>query len=388
MKQPSTNAIELAMSAGATVAYEVGTRFRSFGGAPREEFAEVFARHGFEHVAKLLRKIDAVRALSATVSRRKAALTADAARAHQGSETVRYEVVELQAAATHQRCWGIARKVMRAGEASPEYETGARVFATTNGNVLASGPIDAPEDNRCVAIATQLADEAYALQTVVDTDDASTAITRAYALAGAIPWVVRGAYIADVADPRTQRLVALLAELRERYYDEPSRTGIRATALPIGEVGGDEALTEAVLDDFEARAKELVESMRRNAEGGAKVRESTLERHRSACAEFLRDLDGKRDRVGGFFEHLKRIAGGVETAYAGAVKAADMRVPEWMRAGSPEEVVQPAHAAAPEAPAARPTEDAPAAEPETAPPGIAKTEPESEPRPTHSAFEL
>jgi hypothetical protein len=312
----------VADASGTTIAYECAGRYPCFQGASRAELKEIFERHGFPRAATTLDTTPEV-AFGDAVARYGAATVRKHAKA---GEVV---LTQVQAEQGHARAYVVEHVERVEGERQPRRKPGARLFLSGD-EVFAAPPIDAPELEVCAAVATEVAAIARHLVTTADTTAVSRAMTQAYSEAGAMPWIARGAYIAPVGRSGTDRLVALVTELRARYYDEKARCGLRLSAVPIksGEKQSVQALVDAVLDDVSREVDDLV-SQCRDESGRNNVRSSTLTRRRDQAQAILAKIAEFEGLMGAWAERFRRAATEVANAYNAAIDGKDLSLPEW-----------------------------------------------------------
>lgn len=310
---------------GKVIARQFGTKYPGGGGAPRGPVATIFERHGFAESASKLRDIDAERALSSAVGpyRSKAG-------PRNSDRSFKVDPIKADSADAHGVAFGIYMLRAVDGEKLPrQLPGGARLF-TYMDRVYAAAPRDGdgPEIPECRQLADRIAAEAnWLLDNARFSKEVSKAITHAVSEAGAYPFISKGAYVAREDNPRTAQLVGLFDELRRTFYDEANRRGLRTSHVALR--GGDEqALSDSVLDDFQSRVAALVKSLRGEA-GNAKTRASTLETRRAECEAILADMGPVRDLCGAFAERIAQQVADLQTAYATAVNAVDLVLPDW-----------------------------------------------------------
>ena len=122
---------------GKVIARQFGTKYPGGGGAPRAPLATIFDRHGFEDQAKLLRDIDAERALSAAVGpyRSKAG-------PRNTDRSFKVDPLQAESADAHGIAFGIYMLQAEEGEKLPrQLPGGARLF-TYQDRVYAAAPRD------------------------------------------------------------------------------------------------------------------------------------------------------------------------------------------------------------------------------------------------------
>lgn len=331
---------EEAAAGGQVIAYQLGTVYPCFDGAARSELSNVFSRHGFEKAADRILDIDAERALAAAsrgVGKRRDGLRVDA----------------LEADTEHGRAVGVYRVDRAPGERASRFTLGARVF-TFDGRVHAAPPVDAAEIPEALSLGRDLAERANWLLEHADTQALSHVLTECVRReAGALPFIGRGIYVARVGHASTERLVELFRELRDRFYNEASRTGVRASALVVT-AQDKTALSDAVIDEMERRLEEIEESLR--DEANRAVKPDTLERRRDTCEQILSDLSPVRDLIGRWNERLAERALRLRNAYQRAVDGIALELP------GDEAAEAPPVAAPPAPPAAEPFQPAPVRE--------------------------
>jgi hypothetical protein len=309
---------------GRTIAFEIATRYPKFQGVSRAELAGVFEYHGFANAAKRVVEVTAETAASDAVSRVKAV-----ACGKQAADGVTYQVEPLRVADDHVRAWGVYESRARDGERAARKQLGARIFVAGD-DVYAAAPIDQDPIEPCMVIARELVDYARYLEIHADTAVVSRCMGVAYDEAKLLPWIARGCYVAPVGPSSTDRIVHLAEDLRARYYDPATRTGIRVSAVPIksGEKASVDALVDSVIDDIEATVADLASKLRGES-GRGNVRASTFEKRRDEARALLDRIGEYEGLLGSFAERFRQAASSVEGAYAGAVAGQDLALPQW-----------------------------------------------------------
>jgi len=299
---------------GRIIGYQVGTVYPGFNGASREALADVFHAHGFDEQAERLRDIDAERALAHVVSR--------VGRARR--DGIRVDPLEADSADSHVRAWGVYLVERRPGERASTFRIGARVFVAVD-QIYAASPVDAPEIRECRELAEQIAAEARECLVSADTATASKAVIGATRSAGALPFIASGTYVAPVAFAKTADLVALIGDLRTRFYDEAKRAGLRCSAVAIVERDA-ASVSDAVLDDLQARLAQAAAALRAEVADG-KIRASTIERRRAEIQSLADDARARQAWLGGWSSGLDEGIASLASAYAAAHDATSLAFP-------------------------------------------------------------
>lgn len=310
---------------GRTIAYECAGRYPCFKGASRGALKQSFLDHGFATSAARF-DTTAENALSEAVQRYSRAVIAKYSNPRSSSTL---SVTEVPVEPGHARAWLVEQVEKKAGERQPVRTPGARVFLSGD-DIYAAPPVDGQEIPACASVARELRDIAQWLQATADTTVVSRAMTSAYAEAGAFPWINRGSYVAAEGRPGTARLVALITELRSKYYDPGTRCGLRLSAVPIksGEEQSVQALVDAVLDEVSTKVDKLVGKLK-DESGRSNVRASTYATRRDECQEVLQIISQYRGLMGEWADRFTKIAGDAAGAYNAAVDGQSLELPEW-----------------------------------------------------------
>ena len=342
----------LSSSPGRVVAFMLGHRFRRFPSADRAPLADRFAEHGFEHVAELVRTVTPGDALAAVVGRHGKTRCSAYSKAKSNGSTVVFSLDKLESE-PDVRSWGVYRAERPKGERGSKPRIGARVFASAALGIVAAPPVDEPEDPDCRALADALAAEAREHQLKADTSDVGHALTTAYVDAGCYSFISRGLYLAEVSAPATPRLVALVDAVREAYWSDATREGVRVRAVKVTESDVD-SVSDAVLDDLERKVAQLVNQLRvYQAQGAEKTRETTLTKRREDCARILQQIERHKFLLGDWAARFGGQAESLRDAFNAAVSGAPLDLPDWAEsAGDPDAEDESAPASAPAAAAA------------------------------------
>lgn len=317
---------------GRVIAYMCGQRTRAYTPVLRAELAELFARHGFDTAADSLLAPDGdpLRALQASVSRRSTGYATRAgAKLSNGSE-VTFKVDKLPTDDDAVKSWGIYRADRARGERGARWHYGARVYASADGTIAAADPVDSATDADCLALAERIAGDARTLLHHADTVDVSTALTAAYQQAGCYPFVARGCYLASADAEPTARLVACLTEIRQRYYSEADRAGIRVSAIRVTEADA-ASVSDAVVDDVERQCSELADALRDYAgrDAAKAPRGATLERRVDAARALLAQIERQRSIMGAWADRFAAQVASLRDAYAQGVAGYTLDLPDW-----------------------------------------------------------
>jgi len=316
-----------ARGAGKIAAYELGVRYPGIPGVPREPFAVMLDEHGYSASAARVRGIDSTLALSRAVQAHAAWLLRGPA-----SGNVSYKVAELAAAGDHTRSWGIEQVETVPGERAPRRLAGARVFASPLG-IFAAGPVDETDPSRetaadptCFQIATALAQQAHWILLNVDKGEISRTLMGIFA-DGAYPWLSKGTYLAPAGRPVTDKIVALANAVRDRFYDESKRAGIRTTVVEILE-SNRSAISDSLIDAFEARVSALAAKVKDHC-SRSNVRAGTLREGLDEARAVVADMGPFAALLGQFQARIAEVAKVAEGAYQGLIAGQTINLPEW-----------------------------------------------------------
>jgi hypothetical protein len=183
-----------------------------------------------------------------------------------------------------------------------------------------------------------------------------------------VPFVARGTYVAPVGRDATDRLVALLGELRAAFYSESDRKGVRASALRVTQAD-QQSVSEAILDDAERRVAELVAKLRdysTRGPDGAPVRDSTLANRQAEAEALIREINAQAALLGDWGQRFAVQAASLRDSFARALAGISCDLPDWAF-GEAEGEAEEAPIGFPEPPPPpAPAPEAPPAEPVTA----------------------
>jgi len=283
------------------LAYQTGVLYRDFVDAPRAELASVFDAHGFRAAAGRLRDVDMHRALSSIAtrvgSRRKDGLRV-VPLAHRGADHILSFQIE-QVSQAHEFATGVA---------------GARLISSATG-ILVASPIAGVDSAPCMRFAERLRDRALRLVSHADARAVSRAVNSMAGEARAFRFISRGAFILSATDPTARRVVACFRELREKFYDETRRTGLRASVIEIYDHGENgRAVTDAIVDDAERQVETFIKNLETDEETGV-MRRATLEKRVRDTRALVRSLRELGEVLGRHAGALVDAAGDVLSAY-------------------------------------------------------------------------
>jgi len=302
--------------------YQIGVLYPGFSGAPRGELAEICGRHGFSVAARRLSDVDRDLALS-TVARRVGSRRKDHLR-----------VVPLDYRSPgHGRAFQI-EEVLQQGRESAGSVAGARIVSTEE-KITVEAPASGPEIAACMTLGRRLRDKAEWLVTHADTRTVSRAIEAMMAEVRGFRFLSRGSYILGAWDPKSARVTACLSELRHRFYDEASRTGLRASVVTVTDAGENLAiLTDAAIDDTERRLLLLTTQLSAEARSES-VLPSTLERRKRASRELHESIENMAWLLGWPAARLLSRAKDIRDAYALARSGKELVAPGWIEPETP-----------------------------------------------------
>jgi hypothetical protein len=289
------------------LAYQIGVLYPGFEDAPRARLAEVFGSFGFERAQHTATDIDRHRALSVVI-RKVGSHRKDGLRASVVRPPLHYQIEEA------------------APDGVAPYVVGARIFSEPSGIVIVA-PAHGPALRKSEALAERIRRRANRLVTHADTRAVSRAVKAMVEEARAFRFIARGSYMLRAADPVSGRLVQCLRALREAFYDEERRVGLRASVVEIlDKPDNRHAVADAVTDDAERQIALLVQQLEEDSHSES-LRPETLEKRRRTLSAFRESLVSVQDLMGPWFLPTEARARAILGAYDSASSGLELSVP-------------------------------------------------------------
>jgi hypothetical protein len=290
------------------LAYQTGVTYPGFVDVDRKELARVFREFRFHRSVRRLTAFDRHRALAAVAARigpqRRDGIRLSPLTLPDGDHVVDFQV----------------ERIVQHWRGRVEILPGARVYTTTEG-LFVTGPPLGQEIEDCLAFAADLAKKTERLVTHADVGYVSRAVTYMLEEAASFRFIAKGTHVLLAGTPTTKRVIGCLRLIRERFYDEASRTGLRARVVEITNTKENlAAIVDAVIDDAERRVAEVIAQLETDTVTPPAEKE-TLEKHRTDAAAVLPVLRGQSYIPSSTQHRLERLVHGVVDSYDSAIRS-------------------------------------------------------------------
>jgi len=323
---------------GTDIAYWLfGSRTRNLADTykvTRDAFAATLDEHGFTKVAEWIRDVDYVRVTNEVASRRGKPLANQVAR-RTTDPSGRPVVITVRpiTAAEKATAYEVVRGVQSATEecGTENDRIGARVVANGSGvYALPPHPDDGgqlAQDDACMEVARQIAQEAFNAVGYVTSTDVSKAFSRCYDDAGTYSnFLCEGAKLGIAGRDGTSRLLALAATIKDRHYNGFSGIRLNAVGVPRNP-HNDESWGDALLQCLADDAAELAKKLKAEAKSG-KTRASTIATRQGQAQELLDAIKANQAMLGEWGSVLQRQADAIHESYQKAVQGMTLELPE------------------------------------------------------------